>query len=408
VIRRRSIRGRVHRHRPEAAGPPGEETFDVEVDPRELSGVFAAPRWLRDFGTLAWLLVGIAALLVAVVALLALVNTIVIPVVTATIIAAVCSPLVRRLARHMPRAAATVIVFLSLIVLGVGVLVLVLSGVVSQAAVLQESLRGGVDELRAALQDAGVSADSAEQASRDASATVGDAFHALLDGLATGIGALASLAVFMTFTALSLFFLLKDGPVIRSWVERHMGIPHPVARVITGRTLGALQGYFAGVTAIALFNALVIGLGALVLDLPQVGSIMLVNFFAAYIPYLGAWSAGAFTVLIALGSKGPDVALVMGVIVLLANGALQQMIQPIAFGATLGIHPLAVLIVTIAGGALFGTIGLILAAPVTSAAVHIAADLARARAIEATAADDPAVGHEEAPSAEPIIPGLTS
>jgi predicted PurR-regulated permease PerM len=70
------------------------------------------------------------------------------------------------------------------------------------------------------------------------------------------------------------------------------------------------------------------------------------------------------------------------VIVLLANGALQQLIQPIAFGATLGIHPLAVLIVTIAGGARFGTIGLVLAAPLTSAAVHVSADLARARVKE--------------------------
>ena len=67
----------------------------------------------------------------------------------------------------------------------------------------------------------------------------------------------------------------------------------------------------------------------------------------------------------------------MAVIVLLANGALQQLIQPLAYGAALGIHPLAVLIVTIAGGALFGTIGLILGAPLTSAALHVAGSRAR-------------------------------
>ena len=39
----------------------------------------------------------------------------------------------------------------------------------------------------------------------------------------------------------------------------------------------------------------------------------------------------------------------------------------IAYGAALGIHPLAVLIVTIAGGSIFGMIGLVLAAPLTSA-----------------------------------------
>src|SRR5829696_8714197 len=388
MSRRRAIRGRIRTDRSRTGGSPDEQAFIVDVDPRELAGVFAPPGWLRDFGTLSWLLVGIFALLAAVVALLALVNAIVIPVVTATIIAAVCSPLVRRLARHVPRAAATVVVFVSLLITGAGVVVLVLSGIVSQASSMQESLRAGVDELRAGLQDAGVSAADAQQASSDASSTVSDAFHALLDGLATGIGALASLVVFLTFTALSLFFLLKDGPVIRAWTERHMGLPPSVARIVTGRTLGALQGYFAGVTAIAAFNAVVIGLGALVLDLPQIGSIMLVNFFAAYIPYLGAWSAGAFTVLIALGSQGLETAVAMAVIVLLANGALQQMIQPIAFGATLGIHPLAVLIVTIAGGALFGTIGLVLAAPLTSAGVHISSDLARARAVEAHT-DDP-------------------
>ena len=106
----------------------------------------------------------------------------------------------------------------------------------------------------------------------------------------------------------------------------------------------------------------------------------MINFVAAYIPYLGAWSAGAFTVLIALGAEGSQTALAMGVIVLLANGILQQMIQPIAYGAALGIHPLAVLIVTLAGGSLFGGIGLILAAPLTSAFVRISGDLAGVRA----------------------------
>jgi putative heme transporter len=404
VSRRRAIRGRIHRHRPEGNGGHEEQAFVADVEPGELSGVFAAPPWLRDFGVLSWLLVGISLLLVAAVALLALINTIVIPVVTATIIAAVCSPLVRRLAKRLPRAAATVVVFLALLGLGLGIFLLVLGGIVSQASTMQDTLQKAVGKVETGLRDAGVSADKAQQASSGASSTVSDAFHALLEGLAVGIGALASLAVFASFTALSLFFLLKDGPQIRAWAERHMGLPQKVARVVTGRTLGALQGYFAGVTAIAAFNAIVIGLGALVLGLPEVGSIMLVNFFAAYVPYLGAWSAGAFTVLIALGSEGSEAALVMGVIVLLANGALQQMIQPIAFGATLGIHPLAVLIVTIAGGSLFGTIGLILAAPLTSAAVHISSDLARARAIENRGSAETPGPRADGTPVPPIIP----
>jgi predicted PurR-regulated permease PerM len=98
------------------------------------------------------------------------------------------------------------------------------------------------------------------------------------------------------------------------------------------------------------------------------------------VPYLGAWTAGAFSVLLALGGAGTDAAIGMIVVQLLANSVLQQLIQPVAMGAALGIHPLAVLVVTIAGGALFGTVGLVLAAPLTAAASLISNDLSRARA----------------------------
>jgi len=69
---------------------------------------------------------------------------------------------------------------------------------------------------------------------------------------------------------------------------------------------------------------------------------------------------------------------------------LQQLVQPIAYGAALGLHPLAVLIVTIAGGCLFGTIGLVLAAPLVSAAVRISAELTASRSPAAPAEPGPA------------------
>jgi predicted PurR-regulated permease PerM len=371
---------RVIRQRPspEPNGAPATEF--VELAPGELSGVFAAPTWLRDLGMMSWLLVGVAALAVGVAALLALTNAIVAPVVTAAIVAAVLSPLVRRLSRgRLPRTAAAALVFLGLVALGVGFAVLLLGAVVSKSSELESALTSAAAKLQSALRDAGVSAEQAQQANAGASSSLSDAFHALVQGVGTGIQVLGGLAIFASFTALSLFFLLKDGPQIRLWTERHMGVPPEIGRVVTERTLQALRGYFTGVTAVAAFNAIVIGLGALVLDVGHAGSIAVVNFAAAYVPYLGAWSAGAFTVLIALGSQGSTTALIMAVIVLLANGILQQMIQPIAFGAALGIHPLAVLIVTIAGGSLFGMIGLVLAAPLTSAATHIATDLAHTR-----------------------------
>jgi len=72
-------------------------------------------------------------------------------------------------------------------------------------------------------------------------------------------------------------------------------------------------------------------------------------------------------------------------------------VQPIAFGATLDLNPLAVLIVTIGGGALFGMVGLVLGAPLTSAAVHISRELAAAKAADA-AAEPPGTGPEPMPT----------
>ena len=165
-------------------------------------------------------------------------------------------------------------------------------------------------------------------------------------------------------------------------------MPIPVARTVTDRVLQSMRGYFFGVTIVAAFNAVVVGVSAVVLGIPLAGTIAAITFLGAYVPYLGAWTAGAFSVLLALGGAGTEAAVAMIVVQLLANGILQQLVQPIAYGAALGIHPLAVLVVTIGGGCLFGAVGLVLAAPITSAVTRISADLARARAQQAGESGD--------------------
>ena len=147
----------------------------------------------------------------------------------------------------------------------------------------------------------------------------------------------------------------------------------------------SLRRYFLGVTYVAGFNAIVVGLAALVLDVPLAGTIAVVVFVTAYVPYIGAFVSGAFAVMLALASQGTTTALIMLVVVILANGLLQNIVQPLAFGATLDLNPLVVLIVTIGLGSIFGMIGMVLAAPLTSAALHISRELAQVRSVEAAA-----------------------
>lgn len=336
---------------------------------------------MRDLGVNAWLLVGVAAAVVGAIWLLSLTETIVMPLITAGIIAAVATPAVDWLRRHgIPRGVGAALVLIVIIALAFGVGLIVLTGLGSQADDIGSRLREGAAEVEAWARGLGVSAPKAAGANADTSAGVSEAFGALTHGLLGGIERLASLAVFLSFTALSLFFLLKDAPTIGGFVERHLGVPVPVARAVLGRVAGSMRGYFLGVTIVAVWSALIVGAGALLLDVPLAGTIAVVTFLGGYVPYLGAWTAGFFAVLIALGAHGAETAVALGIVVLLANGVLQQLVQPIAYGAALGLHPLAVLVVTIAGGCLFGTVGLVLAAPLLSAAVKISADLSPAAA----------------------------
>jgi predicted PurR-regulated permease PerM len=341
--------------------------------------LFVAPRWLRDVGFSSWLLLGFGGALVAVIWLLAQTETIVLPVITAGIIASVATPLVDLMHRRgLPRGIGATLIMLAIIALALAVGLMVMVGIASQASGLSDRLQEGAHQLQSWAQDLGVEAQAAADANSHASASTSDAFQALTRGVLGGVDRLASLVVFLSFTALSLFFLLKDAPQIGSFIERHLGVPVPVAHTILGRVASSLRGYFLGVTIVALWSALIVGGGSLLLGVPLAGTIAVVTFLGGYVPYLGAWTAGAFAVLIALGGEGAEAAGAMVVLVLLANGVLQQLVQPIAYGAALKLHPLAVLIATIAGGCLFGTIGLVLAAPLLSAAVRITADLGAA------------------------------
>ncbi len=379
-----------------AAPAEPEAPTVVQIDATSLSRVFSAPMWLRDLGLLAWFLVGVALLLVGLVWLLGLTSTITVPVVLGAILATVAGPVVTSLQhRGLPRAAGAAIVLLGLIAIAVVVALMVFGGIYEQSDQIKASASEALDKVEGWMNDAGAGGTSstADQVSRSTAETG----KALLQGVANGIKELTSLVFFLTFTTFSTFFLLKDGPGVRAFVDRHLGVPREVATIITGNVTRSLRRYFLGVTYVAAFNAIVVGLAALVLDVPLAGTIAVVVFVTAYVPFIGAFVSGAFAVILTLSAQGTTSALIMLVVVILANGLLQNIVQPIAFGATLDLNPLVVLIVTIGFGAIFGMIGMVLAAPLTSAALHITRDLAEAKAIE-TATREPPPQTEPSPA----------
>jgi predicted PurR-regulated permease PerM len=365
---------------PATAAPGADAPVGIGVgELRELTTVFAAPRWLRDLGRTSWLLVGVIALVVGLVWFLGATYTIGGPLVVALVLATVTNPIVTWLSRHMPRALAAALVLLGLVALGVVVLVLVLGGIVSQNDTISAHAGTAADKAQDWMASVGVDKPTSTDAAAKVKEDIPKIISTLTEGIIKGIRGIASLVFGLSLAALSLFFLLKDGPSMRAWLDRHLGIPQTVAQTISGNVIRSMRGYFRGVTIVAAFNGVVVGLGAWALGVPLAGTIGVVTFVTAYVPYLGAFTAGFFAVVIALGAKGAGIAALMLLIVILANGLLQNLVQPFAMGAALRLHPLVVLVVTIAAGCIFGTLGLILAAPLLSAAVHAMSDLARAR-----------------------------
>ncbi len=335
---------------------------------------FSAPTWLRDLGFTSWLLVGFVLIIVGLIWLVGETSTITMPVILAAVLGAVTGPAVGWLERHrVPRIGGAILVLLGLVAIGILIFCLVFGGISANSGDISTKVNQSLEKIQGWLSDVGV--DNAQSATEGAQKAAPEIRTTLLSGVAEGVEGLKSLVFFLAFAILSTLFVLKDGPVMHRFINRHLGVPEPVANIVTTNIAKSLRNYFLAVTIIAAFNAILIGGAALILGVPLAGTITVVTFVGAYVPFVGAWVAGGFAVLIALSTGSSSDALIMAIVALLANGILQQMIQPFVMGATLSLNPLVVLVVTIGAGALFGMIGLTLAAPLTSAAVHIANEL---------------------------------
>ena len=139
--------------------------------------------------------------------LLALTNVIVLPVLTAGIVAAVASPLVAWMHTHgIARGLGTALLMLAIIAIAVGMTLVVVGGIVGEATSAESTLSDAQDKIVGWLEDLGVDSGAAGDARDEASSATTDSVTALLHGVAGGLSALSSLVFFLAMTTLSLFF----------------------------------------------------------------------------------------------------------------------------------------------------------------------------------------------------------
>ncbi|MGL5830176.1 MAG: AI-2E family transporter, partial [Angustibacter sp.] len=192
----------------------------------------------------------------------------------------------------------------------------------------------------------------------------------------------------------SLYFFLAQGATIWAWFIRLLPdqAESPVDRA--ARTAwGTLTAFVWATVAVALSDAIGIGVGAALLGVPLALPLGVLVFLGAFIPIVGALVSGSVAVLIALVAVGPIKALLMLLVVIAVQQLESHVLQPFLLGRAVRVHPLAVILGIAAGAISAGILGALFAVPLIATANSMVLALVR-----------PRVGEPDQPPAEPTEP----
>jgi putative heme transporter len=331
-----------------------------------------ARRWNDGFGAFATrclqALIIIAVGTLAVIAGLAL-KTVVIALLIALILGCAFSPLVRWLERRrVPSALAALITLVLVIGVLLGVLTLVGFAVAGQSSELAKSVTDGIDQLEAFLKSQfGIVIDGSQI--QKALNAIGSYVTSASFGSSalSGLSAAGNFLTGLVLVIFILFFFLRDGRRIWEFLIKPFGPEaHARAERIGDSSAVVLGAYARGTATVAAVDAVFIGAGLLILQVPLALPLAVFVFVTAFIPVVGATLAGVVAALVALVTNGPVVALIVVGIVVAVNQLEGNLLQPVIMGRALSLHPLVILLALTAGTILGGIVGAILSVPTAS------------------------------------------
>ena len=324
-------------------------------------GMVAAGAWAWRVG----LVLVVAGMLVW---LLSYVTILVIPLMVAALIAALLRPVVRWLRRiGLPNGLAVAVTELGLLALVLGGLYVAGRQMVSGIADLSKQAVTGLIQIQAWLTSGplGLSDNQIDTYLKDALDALQNNSSAILSkalGIGTGFG---HFAAGLLLTLFILIFFLLEGDRIWSFVVRFF--PHRARPAVDGagrRGWLSLGNYVRVQILVAAVDAVGIGAGAAIIQVPLALPLGVLVFVGSFIPVVGALVTGAVAVLLALVANGWVNALIMLGIVLLVQQAESHLLQPFIMGRAVNLHPVAVILAVAAGSSVAGILGALFAVPV--------------------------------------------
>lgn len=344
--------------------------------PIEPEQTVEVPVWIRRVGQVSWRLLAAAVLVWLLAELAQKLTVIVVPVAVALLLTAVFQPVVARLDRdRLPDWLVPLGVVLVLLALIVGITLAIGVRIAEQLPQLHEDFSQALSDVEErysvqlpALPGSGSSESSGGQSTSGGDGSGGGGGVSASE--ATSAVRLGAEILFGLFLTLALAFLfLKDGDEMWQWFVGKLGDGVRGDVDVAGRAAWDTLGtYVRGLTVVALFDAVGIGVGLLVLGVPLVLTLAALQFVASYIPTIGAFVAGGIAALVAFGTGGLATAAFVVVIAVVVQQIGNDVIEPWIMGNTLPISPAVVLIAVSVGAILWGIAGALLLVPLIAAA----------------------------------------
>lgn len=185
----------------------------------------------------------------------------------------------------------------------------------------------------------------------------------------------AAEVVIAAFLVVALAYLfLHGGPGIWRWLlEKFDGRVREDVDAAGRAAWTTVGGYVRGLTIVAVFDAVGIGVGLLVIGVPLALTLAALQFLASYIPTIGAFVAGLVAVVVAYASGGLGTAALVLALVVVVQQIGNSFVEPYVMRNRLPLNAATVLIAVTAGGVLWGIAGALLFVPLAaaiSAAAH--------------------------------------
>ncbi len=303
------------------------------------------------------------------------------PFVIGMLLAYLLNPPVIRLSRlGIGRAWASMLVLLLAFIVFIGALLLILPLLQQQLSDLVSKLPELISVIRArllellALAQSRMSPETAAKVQESVGGVLGDLagnaatyLARLLGNIWTSGIALVNVLSLIFITPLVAFYLLNDWDRIIAAIDENIPRRHlPTVRHLAKDVDAHLAGYVRGVSMICVILAVFYATALTLVGLDFGLIIGLISGLISFVPFVGAVFGFLISVGLALIQFNElwSVALVAGIF-MLGQAIEGNVLQPWLVGRQVNLHPVWIVFALLAGGTLFGFLGVLLGVPIT-------------------------------------------